>query len=385
MGNQKPLKPAALTKFYNGKKVLLTGHTGFKGAWLALWLSQMGAKVYGYSLTEDPVPSAYTALGIREIVQDETIENLTHFEAVRGAIDRAQPDVIFHLAAQPLVRRSYDQPLETIQSNILGTAHILEALRLAQQKHRCALVMITSDKCYENRGSVEGYCEDDAMGGRDIYSMTKGACELLIASYRESFFPTDSLERHGVAIASARAGNVIGGGDYSEDRIIPDCVRAFRQRNPIELRSPESVRPWQMVLDPLWGYLLLGVQLSGGSASAYCGGWNFGPDAESTRRVRELVELFGREYGLVSTSGRPYKIVQADMAKKEEVMLTLNIQKAKTSLQWIPRYSFETAISETSQWYRKFEAGAPGEKMHTGIMRDYSLGQIKKYLDVMHE
>lgn len=254
-----------LRSAYAGKRVLLTGHTGFKGAWLTLWLERLGAKVTGLSLAPEK-DSVFLTAGV-EASCEHRVADIRDLGKVREIVAAVKPDVVLHLAAQALVRRSYVDPLETLGSNVTGTAHVLEAIRL--EKHRCAVVVVSSDKCYENREWVYGYREDDAMGGHDPYSMSKGATELVTSSWRRSFFHPAKLSEHGVAIASARAGNVIGGGDWAADRIVPDCIRSLSKGAPIGVRSPKAVRPWQHVLEPLGGYLLLGARLMSTNAAAH--------------------------------------------------------------------------------------------------------------------
>jgi len=249
---------AELRASFAGKRVLVTGHTGFKGSWLTLWLADLGAEVTGYALAPDTTPALFERAGVekrcRSIISD--VRDAARLAAV---VKEAKPDVILHLAAQPLVRLSYEQPLETLQTNVLGTANLLEAVRAAGRP--CAVVVVTSDKCYENREWLYGYREDEAMGGHDVYSMSKGAAELVTASWRRSFFHPQRLAQHGVAIASARAGNVVGGGDWARDRIVPDAIAALAAGQAIPVRNPDGVRPWQHVLEPLGGYLLLGARL----------------------------------------------------------------------------------------------------------------------------
>ena len=337
---------------YKNRRVLVTGHTGFKGSWLCLWLTKLGAKVYGYALPEENGPAAYSALEIRNCLADEALADLRNIEELSTFAEKVSPEIIFHLGAQALVRKSFIQPLETIQTNILGTAHILEILR----KKKVPAVIVTSDKCYENLETGKSYVETDPMGGYDIYSMSKGSCELLTASYRRSF---------DLNVASARAGNVIGGGDFAEDRILPDCVRSARAKRPVLLRNPDSVRPWQHVLDPISGYLTLGAQLLGPDSIGFREGWNFGPELTSTITVRKLVETFFEYYG-------PGEI-QIDQEKQphEAKLLHLDINKAKNRLRWAPRWNVQEAVSETSLWYRNFDSG--------GMMKNYSLDQISRY------
>ena len=357
---------AGLRDAYRGKRVLVTGHTGFKGGWLSLWLGELGASVTGFALPPDTQPSLFEAArvgeGVRHIEGD-----IREPGAVRKALAQAEPDFVFHLAAQPLVRRSYAEPLLTLETNVLGTAQVLEALRAA--KRPCAVVIVTSDKCYENRGWPYGYREDDAMGGHDVYSMSKGAAELLAASWRRSFFPVEKLESHGVALASARAGNVIGGGDWCADRIVPDAVRALSEGRPVPVRNPQSVRPWQHVLEPLSGYLLLGARLVGPRAAAHCGAWNFGPRLEDAQPVQRVVELLLGRWGEGSWEDRH------DPAEPHEArLLRLSCEKAHAQLGWLPRWSLARAVEMTADWYRAYYRATP-----QAGMRDLCLQQLRAY------
>ena len=354
---------------YAGKRVFVTGHTGFKGSWLTLWLSELGAEVTGYSLAPNTEPALFSVLGLSSRCRDLTAD-VRDFDKLRTAIREARPHVIFHLAAQPLVRESYEHPLETIQTNVMGTAHLLEAIRV--EKLSCAVVIVTSDKCYENGESLHGYREDDAMGGHDIYSMSKGATELLVSSYRRSFFGSLQAESGGVRLASARAGNVIGGGDWAKDRIIPDIVRAIAKRIPVVVRNPMSVRPWQHVLEPLSGYLLLGSRLQSADSSVSaqaCEGWNFGPNLDAARPVKDLVS------GLIEGFGEGSWEDGRDKAAPHEAnLLRLSIEKAHVHLGWRPRWDFATTLAHTVDWYKAHRAGATTESM-IGL----SLSQITDY------
>ncbi len=340
---------AELRATYAGKRVLLTGHTGFKGAWLTLWLEQLGAQVRGLALAPEP-ESLFLTAGVASSCEHH-IGDVRDFATVKAAVADARPDFVFHLAAQALVRRSYVDPLETLASNVNGTAHVLEAIRVSGRQ--CAVVIVSSDKCYENREWVYGYREEDALGGHDPYSMSKGATELVTASWRRSFFPPAKLAQHGVAVASARAGNVIGGGDWAVDRIVPDCIRSLAKGEPVGVRSPHAVRPWQHVLEPLSGYLLLGSRLVGERAAQHCEGWNFGPEGDSARPVSALVTALVAEWG----SGA--WIDQSDpKAHHEASLLRLSIDKAHAKLGWRPRWAFDETIARTVAWYRAQQQGA---------------------------
>lgn len=357
---------AELRATYAGKKVLLTGHTGFKGAWLTLWLERLGAKVTGFAL-EPEAESVFLTAGVASSC-DHRVADVRNFAQVRDAVLACKPDIVFHLAAQALVRKSYAEPLATIETNINGTAHVLEALRVTKQ--RCAVVVVSSDKCYENREWVYGYREDDAMGGFDPYSMSKGATELVTSSWRRSFFPPAKLSEHGVGIASARAGNVIGGGDWAADRIVPDCIRSLSKGEPIGVRSPHAIRPWQHVLEPLGGYLLLGVKLlSAARPQDFCEGWNFGPEAASAQPVSALAAA------LVKSWGKGSWVDQSDpKAHHEASLLRLSIDKAHAKLGWQPRWRFDETIARTVAWYRAQVDGATAAQL-----KALTLEQIAAY------
>ncbi len=328
-----------------GKRVLLTGHTGFKGSWLALWLRQLGADVYGLALEPPTTPSMFALCRIAEDM-DHRIGDIRDYAVVRARVADVRPDLVMHLAAQPIVRQSYVDPLETMATNVMGTAHVLEAVRSWGQ--HCAVVVVSSDKCYDNRGWVWGYRENDPMGGSDPYSASKGATELVTSSWRDSFFGGDS----GVNLASARAGNVIGGGDWAADRIIPDCIRAFCEGRGVELRNPRATRPWQHVLEPLGGYLLVAARLLSASPEPYCTGWNFGPAARDVRPVEDLVGMIAGHWGsdaAWSKSPGPHP--------KEAAILSLNCDKAAAELGWHPTWSLEAMIGHTAGWFQAWHKG----------------------------
>jgi len=337
---------------YRGARVLVTGHTGFKGSWLTLWLDHLGAEVTGYALRADTTPSMFDALDVASACRTEYAD-VRDFECLANAIDDADPDFIFHMAAQPLVRRSYAQPLETIRTNVLGTANVLEAVR--QRERPCAVVVVTSDKCYES--ADHPHRETDPMGGHDVYSMSKGAAELVVSSYRRSF---------GLRVASARAGNVIGGGDWAEDRIVPDFVRAVAEGEELLVRNPGAVRPWQHVLEPLSGYLLLGARIQRGDD--VCDAWNFGPEAENECTVAELVS------GLRRHCRRSPKTAATPPQSKvhEAVTLRLSIDKAKQQLGWRPRWNLAETVARTVEWYCAFYE-------RPATVRELTLAQIGEY------
>ncbi|MFT4690952.1 MAG: CDP-glucose 4,6-dehydratase [Limisphaerales bacterium] len=326
---------------YRKRRVLITGHTGFKGSWLGLWLNELGAEVSGFSDRAPKSPSIHQSAS-SSVWKNDLRGDIADPKAIRNAISKTKPDIIFHLAAQPLVRLSYEQPMATWQTNIMGTANVLDAVR--EQKRRIHVVVVTTDKCYENRNWHHGYRESDSLGGHDVYSASKAGAELVTQSMRRSFFePNKSLGN----VASARAGNVIGGGDYAADRIIPDCVNALRAGKSIRVRNPWATRPWQHVLDCLSGYLLLGWKLStAGKNSQFADAFNFGPAAASNRNVRDLVEEV-----LKTWPGQWKNEGEAD-APHEATLLHLSTDKAAQLLNWFPVWDFESAISRTMEWYR---------------------------------
>ena len=332
---------------YKDKKVLITGHTGFKGSWLSKWLLLLNAKVYGYALPPPTKPSLYEQLGIDNYIQSN-INDIRDFVALKDFINDVKPDIIFHLAAQPIVRDSYIIPIETLETNVNGTANVLEAVR--QLKIPANIIIITSDKCYENKEWIFGYRENDAFGGHDPYSASKGAAEIVVASWRNSFFNPKDYNKHKVKVASARAGNVIGGGDWANDRIMPDCIRALQKKKTIKIRNPLATRPWQHVLESLGGYLLLGSKLLNDNTSEninkYCSGFNFGPFSTSNRPVEVLVNEVLKHW-----SGT-WEYNKED-ALHEAYLLNLNIDKAIQALNWSPIWGFEATIRNTVDWYKK--------------------------------
>ena len=351
-------------EFWRGRRVWLSGHTGFKGSWLALWLLHWGAEVEGYGLdpSDGGGPCLYGSLGIAPLLRRDERADLADLDRLRQRLDAFQPEVVFHLAAQPLVRRSYLEPLQTWQTNVLGTCHVLEALRPLKQ--RCAAVLITTDKVYDNREWEYAYRELDSLGGHDPYSSSKAAAELAIASWRASFCGDGAHQSPQLALASARAGNVIGGGDWAEQRIVPDAIRALQAGEPIAVRSPAATRPWQHVLEPLGAYLLLAERLFADSSLASA--WNFGPDRETNRSVAQLVEEMLRHWPGSWRDG-------SDAAAPHEAgRLDLSIDKAFQKLGWRPRWDFATTVGETIAWYRRFDAGEPA--------RDLCLEQIESYV-----
>lgn len=366
-------KPARSTfaPFYRGRRVLVTGHTGFKGAWLCEWLLELGAHVTGYALEPETEPSLFAQLGLATRM-DHRIGDVRHGPALAQIIEEMRPEVVFHLAAQPLVRLSYDQPADTYDTNIMGTVRLLDALR--HYDHPCSVVMVTSDKCYENTGRVGGYRENDRLGGHDPYSSSKACAELVVSSYRRSFFPPHMHPN--VRVASARAGNVIGGGDWAPDRILPDSVRSLIAKEPILVRNRRAIRPWQHVLEPVGGYLLLASRLHpeqdpAGERYPLLDTFNFGPRPEAQRTVEAVVEEV-----LLHWSGSWADHTQEN-APHEAAVLTLDVSKARQLLDWEPRWSFEAAITETVFWYRNAQQSSSEEII--AMTRD----QIRRYMRVI--
>lgn len=331
---------------YRGRRVLITGHTGFKGGWLALWLHRLGAEVAGYALAPPSEPSLFSGAELTHILDAHIVGDIRDAAALQAAFDHFKPEVVFHLAAQPLVRLSYRAPDLTFETNVMGTLRVLEAARRADSVR--ALINVSSDKCYENQEWPWGYRETDRLGGRDPYSASKGCAELLFSAWHRSFFPPERYgHEHRVAAASARAGNVVGGGDWGEDRLVPDCIRALLGKKVITLRAPGATRPWQHVLEPLSGYLELGAHLME-DASRYGGGWNFGPSGEDEWTVEAVVRT------LCDTWGEGRYRVAADGGPHEAYRLRLDCAKANLELGWRPRWSVPRALEETVAWYQAF-------------------------------
>lgn len=348
--------------FWSGRKVFLTGHTGFKGGWLSLWLQQLGAQVTGYALPPPTNPSlfdmAQVAQGMTSIIGD-----IRDGAALAKAMHEAAPDIVIHMAAQPLVRRSYANPVETYSTNIMGTVHLLEAVR--QTPSVRAVVNVTTDKCYDNREWVWGYRESEPMGGFDPYSSSKGCAELVSAAYRNSFFSAQKHSEHQVALATARAGNVIGGGDWAEDRLIPDILAAFEKDRPVVIRNPHATRPWQHVLEPLRGYLMLAEKLCT-EGPAFAEGWNFGPHSDDARPVDWIVRRLAQQW----PGGASWQI-DAGEHPHEANYLKLDISKAGHRLHWQPVMRLEQTLGLIVEWAREKQAGAD--------MRALTQAQIQAY------
>ena len=352
-------------QFWQGKKVFLTGHTGFKGGWLSLWLQEMGAQLTGYALSPPTDPSLFEIARVGEGMTSH-IGDIRDAAQLQAAMQGARPDIVLHLAAQPLVRASYDDPLGTYATNVMGTAHLLEAVRNTPSVR--AVVNVTTDKCYENREWIWPYREDDPMGGYDPYSNSKGCAELVTASYRSSFFNPAAYDAHGVALASARAGNVIGGGDWAQDRLLPDIIASFAAGNPVVIRNPHAIRPWQHVLEPLSGYLMLAERLFE-QGPAYGEGWNFGPRLEDARPVADIltqmVELWGK--------GVSWELDGKDHPH-EASFLKLDVSKAYHKLNWQPKLRLKQALAMTVEWAQQRAAGAD--------MRQVCRDQIASYQNI---
>ncbi|MBK7397833.1 MAG: CDP-glucose 4,6-dehydratase [Myxococcales bacterium] len=348
-----------------GRRVLVTGHTGFKGGWLTTWLATLGAEVTGYALAPDTEPCLFAAARVGERCRsiEGDVRDRPKLEAL---VEALAPEVVFHLAAQPLVRRSYAEPHETLEVNVMGTVNLLEALRKART--RAAVVVVTSDKCYENREWVHGYREPDALGGHDVYSASKAACEIATQSYRRSFFAPERLAEHGVALATARAGNVIGGGDWAEARLVPDAVRALAAGDPFVVRNPRSVRPWQHVLEPLGGYLALAARLLGPDAAQHSKAYNFGPAAGDACDVATLADRLVVAWG----EGRWIDGSNAS-APHEAGVLRLAIDLAVAELGFRPRWPLEETVRRTVAWYRAFYAGADVAALTAAQIEAYGL------------
>jgi CDP-glucose 4,6-dehydratase len=349
-------------QFWNGKTVLITGHTGFKGSWLSLWLQSLGATVVGYSLPAPTQPNLFdvanVAEGMTSLIGD--VRDLEHIQAV---MKQYQPEIVFHMAAQPLVRYSYYNPVETYATNVMGTVNVLEAIRHADSVR--SAVVITTDKCYENREWAWGYRENEPMGGKDPYSNSKGCAELVVSAYRDSFFSAKDYDRHRVGLASARAGNVIGGGDWALDRLIPDIMRAIQESRPVLIRSPRAIRPWQHVLEPLSGYLCLAEQLWH-HGPEYAEGWNFGPSDEDAKPVAWIVDRLTKLWG----EGASWE-VDLGTHPHEATYLKLDCSKAKAKLGWTPRTSLATALDWIVEFYQAYQA-------HQN-MRDVTEAQIQRF------
>jgi CDP-glucose 4,6-dehydratase len=352
--------------FWKGKRVLLTGHTGFKGSWLSLWLESLGAEVTGYALPPPTDPSLFVLADVAKGIESVT-GDVRDFESLRSVVEAKRPDIVIHMAAQSVVRYSYEQPVETYAINVMGTVHLLEALR--QVGRPCVVVNVTSDKCYENRNQVWGYRETEPMGGHDPYSNSKACSELVTAAYRQSYFGGQDAARLGIAVATGRAGNVVGGGDWTQDQLIPDIMRSFAAGNPVRIRNPHAIRPWQFVLEALRGYLSLAESLHADGA-AFAEGWNFGPYEEDARPVSWIVERISTMWG----EGARWE-TDGGAHPHEAHLLRLDISKARSRLEWSPRLRLEEAIPWIVEWYRAYREGRD--------LRAVTMAQIERYENLL--
>lgn len=353
--------------FWLGKRVLLTGHTGFKGSWLSLWLHSMGAKVYGLSLEQSITPNLFTEAKVVQCIASHSIGDIRDLATVQKTMQAAQPDIVIHMAAQSLVRLSYAEPVETYATNVMGTLHVLEAAR--QTASVKSIVVVTTDKCYDNKEWAWGYREDDPMGGHDPYSSSKGCAELVTSAYRDSY-----MQSQGTAVATARAGNVIGGGDWAVDRLLPDILRAFEQSQPVVIRNPHATRPWQHVLEPLSGYLMLAEKLYT-NGQTFAEAWNFGPRDEDARPVKWMVEQMAQSWGYGATW-------QKDNIEHphEANYLKLDISKAKSLLGWQPRWSLATAFQHIINWHQAWLAHEDMHRLCLEQINQYSSTELQSAL-----
>ena len=355
-----------LQSTFSGRSVLLTGHTGFKGSWLVAWLHELGARVTGYALDPPTRPSLFEAASVAGLLEADHRADIRDRAALDAAIRSCRPDVVLHLAAQTVVLEGYRSPVETFSVNVTGTATVLEAIRVAGRP--CAIVVVSSDKCYANDESGRSFTEDDPLGGDDPYSASKAGTELVAAAYRRSFFRPDELTSHGIALASARAGNVIGGGDWTSHGIVADLGRAIATGEPLHLRRPHAIRPWQHVLEPLGGYLTIASRLLGPAAADLCRAWNFGPEVEDEATVQDLTERLLARWG----TGSWLDDQRAD-DPPEAGVLRLSIEQSRTRLGWRPRWSLDAAVDRTVAWQRRYAAD-PGEA------RSATLADIRAYM-----
>ena len=358
------MPPLFESSFYSGRKVFITGHTGFKGSWLCLWLHQLGAKVTGYALPPPTEPSLFELCGIGSLVHS-VVSDVRDGNSLKDRMAEAEPEIVIHMAAQPLVRDSYEIPVETYAVNVMGTVNVLEAVRSCDSVK--AVVVVTTDKCYEERNLASGFKESDPLGGADPYASSKACSEIVTAAYRRSFFGGGKFTNHTAAIASARAGNVIGGGDWARDRLVPDFLRALDRGQTVKIRSPKAIRPWQHVLEPLSGYLRLAECLHT-KGSAYAEGWNFGPADKDGRNVSWIVERLVAAF--------PDATWECDPGPQphEAHYLKLDLSKARSRLGWEPRWRLETALKKTLEWHTAWRLGKD--------MRSVSLAQIAEYAEL---
>lgn len=344
---------------YKNMTVLITGHTGFKGAWLSLWLQELGAKVYGISLEPETTPNLFTVAKVGSKMLGDYRVDIRNFHVLNQIIERIQPEIVFHLAAQPLVQYSYDNPRETYEVNVLGTINVFEALR--QSPSIKAIVNVTSDKCYENFSNNQMFDESARLGGFDPYSNSKACAELVTSAYRRSYF-----EKKNINLASVRAGNVIGGGDWAKDRLVPDAIRAFQNKKPLTIRNPNAIRPWQHVLEPLYGYLKLGKALLSKDGQVFAEAWNFGPVEHNMQTVTNVIEKVSSNLDIEVHE------LNHENLRYESVYLKINSTKAASFLKWYPLWDLDQTIDETLAWYLAY--------FNKQDMNDYCLKQIKDYM-----
>jgi CDP-glucose 4,6-dehydratase len=349
-------------KFWGGRRVFLTGHTGFKGSWMSIWLRALGADVTGYALPPPTQPNLFEQAGVGKLIHSISAD-IRDFQRMKSALEECRPEVIIHMAAQTVVRRGYEDPIETYSTNVMGTVNLFESVR--QIGHRCVIVNVTSDKCYENREWLWAYRECDVMGGHDPYSNSKGCAELVTSAYRNSFFSPAEYEHHGVGVASARAGNVIGGGDWTAHQLIPDLMRAFLGGNDCLIRNPAATRPWQFVLEPLRGYLMLAERLAQDPVT-FADGWNFGPSEDDAKPVSWIADRLSRSWG----SGAEWTH-DGSLHPHEANLLKLDASKAKFHLNWHPVLPLESALDWIVTWYRAFQQESD--------LAELTLAQIQQY------
>jgi CDP-glucose 4,6-dehydratase len=352
-----------LADAFKGRRIFMTGHTGFKGSWLALWLHKLGAQVFGYSLAPPTEPNNFELSGVRALLAAHHESDIRDAARLAQALNDAEPEVVFHLAAQALVREGYARPRETFDTNVLGTANLLEAVRMRRKP--CVAIVVTSDKCYApDGGGPAGHRETDPLGGEDPYSASKAAAEHVVAAYRRAFFPPEGLARHGVKVASVRAGNVIGGGDWAKDRIVTDIVRSLAAQRPVPVRNPRAVRPWQHVLEPLGGYLTLAARMLASDDPHWPDAWNFGPRGAGDVPVVEVVNQIIAAWGAGT-----WQDVSDARQPPETAVLRLSIEKAVRELGWSPRWDLREAVRRTAAWYRAYYEN-PGADMRPACLDD---------------
>jgi CDP-glucose 4,6-dehydratase len=345
--------------FWKKKKVFITGHTGFKGSWLSLWLEYMGANVQGFALKPSTSPSLFIEAKVKSVIKKNTFGDIRDYKALLNNVKKFSPDIIFHMAAQPLVRQSYTKVLETYEINVMGTANILEAARQCNSVK--AVINITTDKCYDNKEWIWGYREDDRLGGRDPYSNSKACSEFVTQSFKESFFDIKKI-----GIATVRSGNVIGGGDWAEDRLIPDIFRAFNGKKVLKVRNPKSIRPWQHVLEPLSGYLMLSERLYN-EHNTFSGAWNFGPNSDDEKTVKEIVKYISSNW-----KGSKWKVANNSSKLHEAELLKLDISKASTLLGWRPKWTLKTTLDKIIHWQKSW--------INNKDIKEICIREIKSYM-----